>query len=152
MATKQKKVASEAKTCAHGHSSVKCIAFHRGLRLNSVSLWKGTLCSLLVVNDKVKVFNYKRAYLCRWNKKFHLPLYVFLINLLLRSTRRSTVDHKRVSRNRFYTLTSAFSISHDNIDTVEGKVFEYIFSVNSICHTLMILPNTSTDKLTSSLF
>lgn len=81
-------------------------------------------------------------------KKFHLPLYVFLINLLLRSTRRSTVDHKRVSRNRFYTLTSAFSISHDNIDTVQGKVFEYIFSVNS----LMILPNTSTDKLTSSFF
>ena len=51
-----------------------------------------------------------------------------------------------MSRNRFYTLTSAFSISHDNIDTVEGKVFEYIFSVNSICHTLMILPNTSTGQ------
>ena len=76
----------------------------------------------------------------------------FLMNLLLRSTRRSSVDHKRVNRNRFYTLTSAFSISHDNIDTVEGKVFEYIVSVNSICHTLMILPNTSTDKLTSSFF
>lgn len=136
---------SEVKICVYGYLSVKCIVFYCGFRLNFVFFWKGILCFLFVVNDKVKVFNYKCVYFCRWNKKFYLLLYVFLINLFL-SIWRSIVDYKCVSRNRFYILIFVFSILYDNIDIVEGKVFEYIFLMNLICYILMILFNILIDK------
>lgn len=56
------------------------------------------------------------------------------------------MDYKCVSRNRFYILIFVFSILYDNIDIVEGKVFEYIFLMNLICYILMILFNILIDK------